>query len=97
MSNLHTAVPLAPTATPVAGPRRARRTIGRWLLSFAGYPLGGYAAFLLIGRVDSTGPALAGGLLTGAILGAIQPGPWEGPRLGRGPGSLPPPSAWPRA
>lgn len=42
------------------------------MVSLAGYPLGGYAAFLLTGRVDSPGPALAGGLLTGAILGAIQ-------------------------
>lgn len=42
------------------------------MVSFAGYPLGGYAAFLTTGRVDSLSPALAGGLLTGAILGAIQ-------------------------
>jgi hypothetical protein len=42
------------------------------MVSFLGYPLGGYAAFLLTGRVDSPGPALAGGFLTGAILGAIQ-------------------------
>jgi len=53
--------------------RRAQgRVIGRWMLSFAGYPLGGYAAYLLTGRVDSPGPALAGGLLTGAVLGAFQ-------------------------
>jgi hypothetical protein len=42
------------------------------MVSFAGYPLGGYAAHLLTGRVDGSGTALAGGLLTGAILGAIQ-------------------------
>ena len=42
------------------------------MVSFAGYPLGGYAALLLTGRVDAPGPALAGGLLTGLILGAIQ-------------------------
>ncbi|GAB2469370.1 hypothetical protein [Xylanimonas ulmi] len=54
------------------------------MVSFAGYPLGGYAALLLTGRVDGPAPALAGGLLTGAILGAIQvwalgrarPHPW---------------------
>ena len=68
MSDLHTEAP----ATRRAQPRETRRTIGRWTVSFAGYPLGGYAAFLLTGRVDSPGPALAGGLLTGAILGAIQ-------------------------
>ena len=53
-------------------PRGAGRVLGRWMLSFAGYPLGGYAAYLLTGRVDSPGPALAGGLLTGAVLGATQ-------------------------
>jgi len=42
------------------------------MMSFAGYPLGGYAALWLIGRVDSPGPALAGGLLTGIVLGAFQ-------------------------
>lgn len=68
MSDLHTAAP----RTRPAPPRGTGRTIGRWMVSFAGYPLGGYAAFLLTGRVDSPGPALAGGLLTGAILGAIQ-------------------------
>ncbi len=67
MSQIHTAPHLVP-----ARPRRASRVIGRWLISFAGYPLGGYAAYLLTGRVDSPGPAIAGGLLTGAILGAIQ-------------------------
>ena len=68
MSDLHIE---APPSRP-AQPRGTRRSIGRWMVSFAGYPLGGYAAFLLTGRVDSPGPALAGGLLTGAILGAIQ-------------------------
>lgn len=68
MSDLHTAAP----RTSPAPPRGTRRTVGRWLVSFAGYPLGGYAAYLTMGRIDSPGPALAGGLLTGAILGAIQ-------------------------
>jgi hypothetical protein len=67
MSDLHTATPHTRPAAAGTG-----RTIGRWMVSFAGYPLGGYAAFLLTGRVDGPGPALAGGLLTGAILGAIQ-------------------------
>jgi hypothetical protein len=42
------------------------------LVSFAGYPLGGYASFLLTGRVDSPVPAVAGGFLTGLVLGAVQ-------------------------
>ena len=68
MSDVHTA---APRSAP-AKPRVTGRTVGRWMVSFAGYPLGGYAAYLLVGRVDGPGPALAGGLLTGAILGAVQ-------------------------
>ena len=68
MSDLHTAS-LQTSRAPTQGPGRI---LGRWLMSFAGYPLGGYAAYLLTGRVDSPGPAVAGGLLTGVILGAIQ-------------------------
>ena len=67
-----TDVQTAATRTDPALRRGTRRVVGRWMLSFAGYPLGGYAAFLLTGRVDSAGPALAGGLLTGAVLGAFQ-------------------------
>jgi hypothetical protein len=48
------------------------RTIARWMVSFAGFPLGGLAAFLLIGPVDSTTSAIAGGLVTGVVLGAVQ-------------------------
>jgi len=69
-----TDVRTAATHTEPALRRGTRRIVGRWMLSFAGYPLGGYAAYLLTGRVDSPGPALAGGLLTGAVLGAIQVG-----------------------
>ena len=68
MSALRTTEP----HTPAEQRRAAVRTVGRWMVSFAGYPLGGYAAYLLVGAVDSPGPALAGGLLTGAILGAVQ-------------------------
>ena len=68
MSALRTAAP----STASAQRRATRRTTGRWMVSFAGYPLGGYAAYLLVGPVDGPGAALAGGLLTGAILGAVQ-------------------------
>ena len=68
MSDLRTEAP----GTRTAQPRATQHSVGRWMVSFAGYPLGGYAAFLTTGRVDSLGPALAGGLVTGAILGAIQ-------------------------
>jgi hypothetical protein len=58
----------APTATSTSWPR----IVGRWLVSFLGFPIGGYGAFLLVGPVDSLIPSLVGGLLTGAVLGAVQ-------------------------
>ena len=58
----------APTATSTSWPR----IVGRWMVSFLGFPIGGYAAFLLIGPVDSLIPSLVGGLLTGAVLGAVK-------------------------
>jgi hypothetical protein len=48
------------------------RTVGRWMITFAGFPLGGAAAIIAVGPVDTVGNAVAGGLLTGAILGAVQ-------------------------
>ena len=42
------------------------------MLSFAGFPLGGGAAWLLTGPVDSPISAIAGGLVTGLILGVVQ-------------------------
>jgi len=60
------------TATPdTSAPSRAR-TIGRWMVSFAGFPLGGFAALVLTGPVDSVAHAVVGGLVTGAVLGAVQ-------------------------
>jgi hypothetical protein len=44
----------------------------RWLASFLGFPLGGLAAMLLIGPVDSMPAALLGGLATGTVLGVAQ-------------------------
>lgn len=57
----------APTLTASPG-----RTLARWLVSFAGYPLGGLAALLLTGPVASPMAAVAGGFLTGAVLGLVQ-------------------------
>jgi hypothetical protein len=68
MSDLRT----APARTQSVPPLTRGRTTGHWTASFLGYPLGGYAAFLLTGPVDGPGSALAGGLLTGAVLGALQ-------------------------
>jgi hypothetical protein len=60
------------TTTTVPRTRPTTRTMARWMVSFAGFPLGGYLAMLLVGPVDSTARAIAGGLVTGAVLGAIQ-------------------------
>jgi len=44
----------------------------RWVGSFIGFPLGGLAASVIVGPVNSGLTAIAGGLLTGAVLGAAQ-------------------------
>jgi hypothetical protein len=49
-----------------------KRTVGRWLVSFAGFPVGGYLASLAFGPLDTIPAALAGGAVTGAVLGAAQ-------------------------
>ena len=50
------------TARPAVEAPTTGRTIARWMVSFAGFPLGGFAAMILIGPVDSVASALAGGL-----------------------------------
>ena len=42
------------------------------MVTFLGFPLGGFAAGLIVGAIDGPVPALLGGLITGAILGAVQ-------------------------
>lgn len=44
----------------------------RWVGSFIGFPLGGLTASVIVGPVNSGLTAIAGGLLTGAVLGAVQ-------------------------
>jgi len=56
----------SPTAPTTA------RSVGRWMVSFLGFPLGGFAALALTDPVDSVGNAVIGGLITGAVLGAVQ-------------------------
>jgi hypothetical protein len=59
----------------------ATRPALRWLASFVGFPLGGLAAMVLVGPVDSRPTAVLGGLVTGAVLGVVQA--WAlGPLLG---------------
>jgi len=64
---------MSTTAPTVTSPRTgAVRIVLRWLVSFAGFPLGGLAAMLLVGRIDTLLAAALGGLLTGAVLGDVQ-------------------------
>ncbi|MCX6023416.1 MAG: hypothetical protein NTZ05_17140 [Chloroflexi bacterium] len=53
-------------------PRGDMRFWGAWGLAFAGFPLGGLAAQAIVGRIDTLGAAVAGGALTGAVVGAAQ-------------------------
>ena len=48
------------------------KTISRWLLTFAGFPLGGLLAGWVVGPVDGHAAALVGGLISGLVLGAVQ-------------------------
>ena len=57
----------------------------RWMPTFLGFPAGGLVAEIA-GRVDSPAPAIAGGAITGAILGFAQ---WLGMRR-----TGPSPIAW---
>ena len=60
----------APTSAPATF---SRPPIWRWPLAILlGFPIGGYAANLVVGPVDSFGAALAGGVLAGAVIGAAQ-------------------------
>jgi hypothetical protein len=60
------------TSPPANATPTTARTVGRWLVSFLGFPLGGFAALALTDPVDSVVNALLGGLITGAVLGAVQ-------------------------
>ncbi|WP_457188312.1 hypothetical protein [Nocardioides sp. P5_E3] len=58
--------------SPVAGRRSSLSVFLRWMASFPGFPLGGLAAMLLVGPVDSLPATLLGGLVTGTVLGVAQ-------------------------
>jgi hypothetical protein len=53
-------------------PTRWPSVVLRWMPTFIGFPAGGLAAKLVIGRVDNVGAAIIGGALSGAILGTVQ-------------------------
>ena len=51
----------------------ARPPVWAWpLASLVGFPVGGLIANVIVGPVDAVGPALAGGLIAGAVIGASQ-------------------------
>ena len=51
----------------------SRPPLWAWPLAILlGFPIGGYAANIIVGKIDSIGAALLGGLIAGAIIGAAQ-------------------------
>ena len=54
------------------GPALTLRTAAAWMVTFAGFPLGSVAAGLIAGPVDGPVAALAGGFITGAVIGGLQ-------------------------
>ncbi|CUR59896.1 conserved membrane hypothetical protein [metagenome] len=67
----NTMTQLSPSPTAAVQPSKAA-SVARWMVSFVGFPLGGLIALIVSGPVDSVPSAVAGGLLTGAVLGAFQ-------------------------
>lgn len=63
-------IKITPTTTPtrVSSPR----AVGRWMATFLGIPVAGYAGWLVSGHVDSLSASLIGALITGVVLGAVQ-------------------------
>jgi hypothetical protein len=70
MSHATTTTPT--NRTPTNRTPTTARVIGRWMVSFVGFPLGGLAALILTDPVDSISNAVVGGLITGVVLGAAQ-------------------------
>ena len=71
---MDTAIHPVPVVQGPLAPASAMKRL-RWAWPVAiivGIPIGGYAANIIIGKVDSVGPALVGGLIAGAIIGAAQ-------------------------
>jgi len=53
-------------------PVPSSRAATRWMATFLGIPVAGYAGWLVSGHVDSLSSALIGALITGVVLGAVQ-------------------------
>ncbi len=60
------------TSTGTTTAVRPVAVAARWLPTVLGFPLGGFAARILVGPADTVAAALLGGLVTGLVLGAVQ-------------------------
>ena len=61
------------SSQPAAAATLDRPRVWAWpLAALLGFPVGGYIANLTVGAVDSVGPAIAGGLIAGAVVGSAQ-------------------------
>jgi len=61
------------SSLPATAGTLSRPRVWAWpLAALMGFPIGGYAANLAVGEVDSVGAAIAGGLIAGAVVGSAQ-------------------------
>ena len=61
------------SSLPATAATLSRPRVWAWpLAALLGFPIGGYAANLAVGEVDSVGAAIAGGLIAGAVVGSAQ-------------------------
>jgi hypothetical protein len=61
------------SSLPATAGTLGRPRVWAWALAaLVGFPIGGYAANLAVGAVDSVGAAIAGGLIAGAVVGTAQ-------------------------
>jgi hypothetical protein len=56
----------------IASPRSERWFWPAWGAAFVGFPIGGAAATLLVGPIESVGAALIAGGVAGGVIGAAQ-------------------------
>jgi hypothetical protein len=65
--------PVLAVRAPDASGTANRRLRWAWPVAIlVGFPIGGIVANVIVGKIDSVGPALAGGLIAGAVIGAAQ-------------------------
>jgi len=70
---ISTPTPQVTTASTGKRPARASlRPWYKWWLTIFAFPVAGEIAYLIAGRVDSVSPAVLGGLIAGAGIGAAQ-------------------------